>query len=258
MNLRLDAVKLDRAISASLPPVPVPVVDHLAEPTLELLPIAAIAVSETHIQTARRARFNPDALVELADSIRAVGVLQPIQPFIHSPIRGGRMAELSSTITVKFDEPVVALPSRIVARMLERIFDDAPPTIEQTTRRAAPDQSQLAIGAEYEGGLYAGLTLHEGQPHRLVLLPGDQEDFKWQDAVTWAEKQGGTLPSRIDQLVLWQNMKTQFQSAAYWSCEQHASSESSAWYQSFGNGLQSYYDEYGTLRARAVRRIPIE
>ncbi len=53
-------------------------VDHLAEPTLELLPIAAIAVSETHIQQRRRRRFNPDALAELAESIREIGLQQPI------------------------------------------------------------------------------------------------------------------------------------------------------------------------------------
>jgi len=166
------------------------------------------------------------------------------------------VAELSSTITVKFDEPVVALPSRIVARMLERIFDEPAP-IAPTRIRPADLRPAPAIGAEYEGGLYAGLTLHDGRPHQLVLLPGDQDDGNWKDAIAWAEKQGGTLPSRIDQLVLWQNLKAQFQAAAYRSCEQHASNESYAWCQNFTTGYQYYGDKGYELRARAVRRFPL-
>jgi len=50
----------------------------LPKPTLELLPLAAITPSSTHIQTLRRARFDQKALAELADSIKQVGVLQPI------------------------------------------------------------------------------------------------------------------------------------------------------------------------------------
>ncbi len=47
-------------------------------PTVEVLPLAAIVPSSTHIQELRRARFTKDALEELANSIRRVGVLQPI------------------------------------------------------------------------------------------------------------------------------------------------------------------------------------
>ena len=114
-----------------------------------------------------------------------------------------------------------------------------------------------AIGAEYQGGIYAGLSIHENHAVALVLLPGD-EVLPWDAARAWATKQGGTLPSRIDQLVLFQNLKAQFKEAAYWSCAPYAGHASYAWYQDFTNGTQ-YYDRKGSqLRARAVRRLPIQ
>jgi len=42
------------------------------------LPLAHLRTSSTHVQALRRARFRPEATAELADSIRRLGVLQPI------------------------------------------------------------------------------------------------------------------------------------------------------------------------------------
>src|ERR1700690_2810987 len=87
--------------------------------------------------------------------------------------------------------------------------------VEKQLRGDAPASSLVMaanlpiIGQHWEGGIYAGLTIHDNQPMALVLLPGD-EQLTWKDAWVWAEKQGGTLPSRIDQLVLWKNAKDQF------------------------------------------------
>ena len=114
-----------------------------------------------------------------------------------------------------------------------------------------------AIGAAWQGGTYVGLSIHENRPVALVLLSGDEE-LKWTDACSWAEKLGGTLPSRIDQLVLFQNLKAQFKEAAYWSCAPDAGIASYAWYQHFGNGLQNGTLKDLKLRARAVRRLPIQ
>jgi ParB/RepB/Spo0J family partition protein len=50
----------------------------LAKPTDEVLPLAAITPSTTHIQEMRRARYDQKALAELAASIKVVGILQPI------------------------------------------------------------------------------------------------------------------------------------------------------------------------------------
>jgi hypothetical protein len=49
-----------------------------------------------------------------------------------------------------------------------------------------------------------------------------------------------------------------FQRTGYWSCEQHASGSDFAWDQDFINGNQDYWDRNGKLRARAVRRVPIQ
>jgi len=50
----------------------------LAKPTDEILPLGAITPSTTHIQELRRARFDKKLMQDLADSIKQVGVLQPI------------------------------------------------------------------------------------------------------------------------------------------------------------------------------------
>ncbi|MCR4331887.1 MAG: DUF1566 domain-containing protein [Sulfuricaulis sp.] len=113
-----------------------------------------------------------------------------------------------------------------------------------------------AIGAAYGGGLYAGLTLLDNRAHALVLLPGDDE-LNWKDALAWAERQGGVLPSRVDALVLWQNLPGEFRKEAYWTDTQHAAYSDYAWFQHFGGGTQDFYGISSKLRARAVRRLKI-
>ena len=127
---------------------------------------------------------------------------------------------------------------------------DLTATIEKT--------SLPAIGEAYEGGIYAGLTLHNGAPHKLVLLPGEAEDVDWKKALAWATKQGGELPSRIDQLVLLQNLKREFKDAWYWSGESYAGDDAYAWGQGFSYGTQGNLHKDYETRARAVRRLPIE
>ena len=105
-------------------------------------------------------------------------------------------------------------------------------------------------------GIYAGLSIENERPVALVLLQGEIE-ANWKDAIAWADKQDGDLPSRIDQLVLFKNMKSEFKEAAYWSDTPDAGDESSAWYQYFDDGAQSYGHKSTKLRARAVRRIAI-
>jgi len=146
--------------------------------------------------------------------------------------------------------PTGRLADEVIRRLLNG--DVAAPTAD-----VAPFKGLPAIGADYQGGIYAGLSLHENRPVALVLLPGDEE-LAWDAAHSWAEKQGGTLPSRIDQLVLFQNLKTKFKEAAYWSCAPCAGYASSAWYQHFLIGYQDSYPKHDKLRARAVRRLPIQ
>ena len=92
-----------------------------------------------------------------------------------------------------------------------------------------------------KGERYAGLILGaDGNPsHHLVLLPGEAEDQTWQQATEWAEKQGGGLPTRAEQSLLFANIKSEFQSAWYWSGQQHETNPGWAWCQLFRNGGQS-------------------
>lgn len=110
-----------------------------------------------------------------------------------------------------------------------------------------------------EGEHYAGIVLgKDGAPnHHLILLPGEAESISWNDAKDWAAQAGGELPTRREQSLLYANLKDQFQSAWYWSCEQHASESEYAWLQYFINGLQYYLHKSGNLRARTVRRLEI-
>lgn len=51
---------------------------QLAHATMFDLPLESLVASKTHVQEMRRKRFDPAKLAELAESIRKVGVLQPI------------------------------------------------------------------------------------------------------------------------------------------------------------------------------------
>ena len=114
------------------------------------------------------------------------------------------------------------------------------------------------------GEHYAGIiTGKDGEPsYHLVLLPGQADDIAWDKAMEWAGKQGGeyvaSLPTRREQALLYANLKEEFEERAYWSCEAHESESGWAWYQFFYDGYQGTGNRGNELRARAVRRLPIE
>lgn len=110
-----------------------------------------------------------------------------------------------------------------------------------------------------DGEHYAGILLGEnGEPDQhIILLPGQTTDITWDAAVEWAAKAGGALPTRSEQALLYANLKSQFQSAWYWSGEQYAANPSHAWGQDFYYGTQDNGRKSYEGRARAVRRLPI-
>ena len=109
-----------------------------------------------------------------------------------------------------------------------------------------------------EGETYIGfISDHKGEGHHVILLPGDAEDLEWQQAVEWAEKQGGDLPTRVEQALLWANHQDQFKKDWYWSNETHRRESGWAWFQTFSYGYQDDFSKYLEVRARAVRRLPI-
>ena len=109
------------------------------------------------------------------------------------------------------------------------------------------------------GERYAGIVLAEdGEPaHHLILLPGEAEDLNWEDAKSWATEQGGELPTRQEQALLYANLKAQFKPNWYWSSQAHETESSWAWSQHFNRGSQDNRHENDEFRARAVRRLPI-
>lgn len=152
-------------------------------------------------------------------------------------------------------EVTVTLPLSAVLRLAEPAAQPLTALVAGESLRL--DDRQLpVVGADWQGGKFAGLTLDEGRPAALVLVPGD---FKgtWHEAMDWAEKEDAVLPSRIDQLVLWRNLKGEFKDEWYWSCEQHADDADWAWCQLFHYGNQSCTGKGYKLRARAVRRLPL-
>lgn len=110
-----------------------------------------------------------------------------------------------------------------------------------------------------QGERYAGIVLDDaGKPsHHLILLPGAREDLNHADALAWANAAGGDLPTSSEQSLLYANLKSAFEPAAYWSCEDHRNMSVYARYQIFRTGSQCVGDKDAQLRAVAIRRVAI-
>ena len=67
-----------------------------------------------------------------------------------------------------------------------------------------------------------------------------------------------TLPAQTTAKPFTENGNEAFDAAGYWSSTQHAAYSDFAWYQTFDFGCQDCSYTSTRLRARAVRRIPIE
>jgi hypothetical protein len=110
------------------------------------------------------------------------------------------------------------------------------------------------------GERYAGLILGQtpADDYHLIMLPSEAESVDWAAAGKWAAEQGGELPTRREQSLLFANLNSEFQSAWYWSGQQHETNSGWAWSQHFNHGHQGYTDKNNHCRARAVRRLVIE
>ena len=111
-----------------------------------------------------------------------------------------------------------------------------------------------------EKEVYAGLILlPDFKFYHLALLPAKSDkDLNWNGAMAWAKTNGGDLPTRREQLLLFANCQEHFEQRWHWSNTQHADESDYAWVQHFGNGGQSYGRESYKARARAVRRVYLE
>jgi hypothetical protein len=119
--------------------------------------------------------------------------------------------------------------------------------------------SKIELPELKEGEIYAGAIINpDGTGNHVILLPSDKDDGDWQSAMDWAKEQGGDLPNREEQALLFNQSSEQFKPEWYWSNTTHKNAAEWAWYQDFRNGYQNYYNyKINELRARAVRRLPI-
>ena len=122
----------------------------------------------------------------------------------------------------------------------------------------AASAAKFALPALQKGEVYVGGTIDaEGKVTHTILLPGEKADVNWKDAMAWAKKEGGDLPTRIEQAMLWAHHRKLFQQRAYWSNETYAGDSDCAWLQSFDYGDQGYWHKDYESMARAVRRVTI-
>ena len=109
-----------------------------------------------------------------------------------------------------------------------------------------------------KGEVYVGGTIDpDGRVTHTILLPGEATNVGWNDALAWAKRQGGDLPTRMEQAMLWAHHRKLFQERAYWSNEQFAGGSDYAWFQGFDYGYQLYWRKGDEFMARAVRRVTI-
>lgn len=153
-------------------------------------------------------------------------------------------------VTILAGEARITLPaSAILDNLLAAMKKPASPAAVTPFTRPALN----------EGEHYAGIILGKdgAADHHLILLPGEAIDIKWQAAKEWAAEQGGELPTRREQSLLFANLKEQFKPRWHWSCEEHPDNAHYAFVQDFDDGRQGYDRKDTEYCARAVRRVSV-
>jgi hypothetical protein len=110
----------------------------------------------------------------------------------------------------------------------------------------------------HPGEHYAGQVLDEFGDviHGLVLMAQRPTDkLNWQAAMDWAQRMGGSLPTRQEQSLLFANCKPHLEPVWHWSSEEHEDEASFAWYCHFGNGFIGFSRKSCEGSAVAVRRF---
>ena len=113
-----------------------------------------------------------------------------------------------------------------------------------------------ALGTEFEGGIFAGITTQKDGTHAaVILLPDRAEDLTWDAAIAWAEKLNATLPARPVAALLFANVQPALSPEWHWTADEY--NASCAWGCGFSYGYQSYGHERYDGAAVAVRLIPL-
>lgn len=163
-----------------------------------------------------------------------------------------RNNEMKNKFTMKVGEAKITLPAETV---LKNFLATLGKVANQPAPVAAPNRTELN-----EGEHYAGIILgKDGEAdYHLILLPDEAVDIRWKDAKACAEEQGGFLPTRREQSLLFANLKEHFKPRWHWSCETHQEHNNCAWGQFFDDGEQEYSSKDNEHFARAVRRVYIK
>ena len=138
-----------------------------------------------------------------------------------------------------------------LASMIAQLL--ATPVQAPTTIQILEDLIELAAGEHYAGAVLDANGQH--RCHLVLMAAKAEQDMTWQAALEWAEAKGGALPTRQEQALLFANCKPYLQPLWHWSCEEHASNASSAWYCHFLNGYQYFTRKSFEGSAVAVRRV---
>ena len=113
-----------------------------------------------------------------------------------------------------------------------------------------------ALGTEFEGGIFAGITTQKDGTHAaVILLPDRAEDLTWKAAIAWAEKLNATLPTRPVAALLFANVQSALSPEWHWTADEYNASY--AWHCTFSYGYQFGYHKLDELAAVAVRLIPL-
>lgn len=131
-----------------------------------------------------------------------------------------------------------------------------------TKTAVAPVATQVpAIRHRWPGlnGTYAGVAAGVGgaPDHHLVLLDDKPaERMNWKDSLAWAKTMGADLPTRDESALLYAHLRDQFEPGYHWTSTQY--SDDFAWLQNFVTGYQGDLGKDDEVRARVVRRLPLQ
>jgi hypothetical protein len=128
----------------------------------------------------------------------------------------------------------------------------------ETTIESIQFTNLPALGAEFEGGKFAGITTQKDGTHvAVILLPNKAQELIWKKAMNWAEKLKAELPSRPVAALLFANVKSELDPKWHWTNETHQDDSSSAWGCYFHDGHQYDYHKSYDGCAVVVRLIPL-
>jgi hypothetical protein len=147
-----------------------------------------------------------------------------------------------------------------------RIFDLGKPYNLIAAPKSTGEQAEIVWGAA-DKTIKGALSYSDGPANTAAMAKAGSALAQWVRGLKIGGHSDWYLPSRLEALVLFGELRQVkafdagkpegFERAWYWTSTQYAGEPSWAWYQGFRNGHQDDTRKSHTLRARAVRRIPV-